>query len=135
MSAALELIRIVEAKGGQLRVEDGWLVIAPGDAAEPVMEELRQHKPEIIELLAQRPVMPAGVRLVSYAPATPPVKLSQCETVMDTGKFIRSTLGQVDARLHNQNFLAGNWTLSELLARLATCGCRVALDEPRKALQ
>jgi hypothetical protein len=76
MSAALELIQIVEANGGQLRVEDGWLVIAPGDAAEPVIEELRQHKPEIIELLAQRPVMPPGVRLVRYAPLLAPVNLS-----------------------------------------------------------
>jgi len=30
MSTALELIQIVEANGGHLRVEDGWLVIAPG---------------------------------------------------------------------------------------------------------
>ncbi len=29
MSAALELIRAVEANGGRIRVEDGWLVIAP----------------------------------------------------------------------------------------------------------
>ncbi|MGC1361018.1 MAG: hypothetical protein WA826_07580 [Silvibacterium sp.] len=87
------------------------------------------------EDFARRPAMPSGVRLGSYAPATPPVKLSQCETVTDTGKFIQSTLRQVDARLHNQNFLAGNWTLSELLARLAACGCRVALDDPLKALQ
>ena len=41
MSTALELIRAVEANGGLIRVEDGWLVIAPEDAAAPVMEELR----------------------------------------------------------------------------------------------
>lgn len=51
MNAAFELIRAVEANGGRLRVEDGWLVIAPEDAAAPLMEELRQHKAEIIGLL------------------------------------------------------------------------------------
>jgi len=47
MSAALELIRAVEANGGRIRVEDGWLVIAPEDAAAPVMEELRQPRPKL----------------------------------------------------------------------------------------
>jgi hypothetical protein len=51
MSAAVELIQAVKANGGQIRVEDGWLVIAPPDAAAPVIEELRQHKAEIIGLL------------------------------------------------------------------------------------
>jgi len=51
MRTAQELIRTVVANGGQLRVEDGWLVIAPEDAATPVLEELRQHKAEIIGLL------------------------------------------------------------------------------------
>ena len=58
MSAALELIRTVEANGGQLRVEDGWLVIAPEDAATPVLEELRQHKAEIIGLLESASIPP-----------------------------------------------------------------------------
>jgi len=44
MNAALELIRTVEANGGQLRVDGEYLVIAPEAAAAPVIEELRQHK-------------------------------------------------------------------------------------------
>ena len=51
MSAAFVLIRAVEANGGYIRVDGEYLVIAPGDAAEPVIEELRQHKAEIIGLL------------------------------------------------------------------------------------
>jgi hypothetical protein len=50
MMAAL-LIQNVEANGGQLRVEDGWLVIAPEEAATPYLDELRKHKAEIIGLL------------------------------------------------------------------------------------
>ena len=58
MRTAQELIRTVVANGGQLRVEDGWLVIAPEDAATPVLEELRQHKAEIIGLLESSCIPP-----------------------------------------------------------------------------
>jgi hypothetical protein len=51
MSAALDLIQTVKANGGELRVDDGWLVITPEGAAAPVLEELRQHKAEIVALL------------------------------------------------------------------------------------
>jgi hypothetical protein len=54
MSAALELIQTVEANGGYLRIDGEYLVIAPAEAAAPVMEELRQHKAEIIRLLQNR---------------------------------------------------------------------------------
>jgi hypothetical protein len=55
MSAALDLIRTVEANGGRLRVDGEYLVIAPKDAAEPLIDQLRQHKSEIIDLLQKRP--------------------------------------------------------------------------------
>lgn len=58
MSAALELIQAVEANGGQIRVEDGCLVIAPAEAAAPVLDSLRQHKGEIIGLLQSRRIPP-----------------------------------------------------------------------------
>ena len=58
MSAALELIRTVEANGGQLRVENGWLIVAPEEAAAPVMKELRQHKAEIVGLLQLASIPP-----------------------------------------------------------------------------
>jgi len=58
MSAALELIRTVEENGGQLRVEDGWLIVAPQEAAAPVIEALRQHKAEIIGLLESASIPP-----------------------------------------------------------------------------
>jgi hypothetical protein len=135
MSAALVLIRTVEANGGHLRVDGEYLVIAPGDAASPVMEELRRHKPEIIELLAQRPTIPSGVRLIRWEPKTAPVQVSACSTVTDVKKFIFSTLRQVEARLQDIDWRAGNWTLSTLIDRLEACGCLVELDNPRQALQ
>ena len=76
MSAALELIRTVEANGGHFRVDGEDLVISPAKAAAPVLEELRQYKPEIIELIAQRPAMPSGVRLIRWELRSAPVQLS-----------------------------------------------------------
>jgi len=132
---ALELIQIVEANGGRFRVDGEYLVIAPGEAAAPVMEELRQHKPEIIELLAERPAMPAGVRLVSWNPKTAPVRLSECSTVTDVDLFIRATLAQLEAALEGRNWQAGNWGLCGLIDRLAAVGCVVGLEDSRRALQ
>jgi hypothetical protein len=135
MSAALELIRTVEANGGHLRVDGECLVIAPGEAAAPVIDELRQHKAELIVELARRPAMPAGVRLIRWEPKAAPVQLSECSTVTDVDLFIRTTLMQLEAALEGKGWQSGNWGLSGLLARLEACGCVVALDDPRKALQ
>jgi hypothetical protein len=55
--------------------------------------------------------------------------------VIDTGRFIQSTLRQVDARLHDRHFQAGCWPLSELLVRLARVGCMVGLAERNAMLQ
>ena len=90
MSAALELIWTVEANGGRFRVDGEYLVIAPGEAAAPVMEELRQHKAELLAELARRPAMPAGVRLIRWEPKTAPVRLSECSTVTDVDLFINN---------------------------------------------
>jgi hypothetical protein len=135
MSTAMELIQIVERAGGRFDIVGDWLGITPARLIQPVKEELCQHKPEIIELLRRRPGMPAGVRLLRWEPTEAPVQLSQCSTVTDVDKFIRSTLRQVEARLNGKDWFAGNWTLSTLLDRLALCGCIVALDDPRKKLQ
>jgi hypothetical protein len=130
-----EIIRTVYDAGGQLWLEGDKVRARLPENLRPLVDIIREHKPEIVELLGQRPIMPAGVRLLSYAPKAAPVQLSRCETVVDTGKFIQSTLRQVDARLHDRHFLAGCWTLSELLARLAVVGCHVVLDDSKAMLQ
>jgi hypothetical protein len=135
MSSVLELIQAVEAAGGRFMVDGSRLGIVPPSVAEPIVEELRRHKTELIAKLARRPAMPAGVRLVSWAPKEAPVQLSRCSTVTDVDKFIRSTLQQVEARLRGKDWLAGGWTLSILLERLEACGCFVKLDNPKQAVQ
>ena len=81
----------------------------------PVIEELRRHKAELLAELARRPAMPAGVRPVrSAACSGSPWRLSECSTVTDTEKFIRTTLTQLEAPLEGRNWQSGNWGLSGL---------------------
>lgn len=51
---AIELITAVEANGGHIRVDGPDLAIKPRSAAAPVLEELRQNKAAIIDLLHGR---------------------------------------------------------------------------------
>jgi hypothetical protein len=51
MNSALELVRAVETNGGRLWIEGQWLVIEPAEAGEPLAEELRRFKPEIMSLI------------------------------------------------------------------------------------
>lgn len=55
MTEAFELIRTIEEQGGHIRVEDGFLVISPEEAALSVLDRLREYKVEIIDLLTRRP--------------------------------------------------------------------------------
>jgi hypothetical protein len=79
--------------------------------------------------------VPKGVKLISWKPKPPPVRLSDYETVTDVDKFVRSVLRQLDHCLKGETWLAGNWSLEVLLKRLAMCGCVVELQDPGKAQQ
>jgi hypothetical protein len=54
MSAALEVIKAIEANGGRVTVEGDRLVIVPRRAGIPLLPQLREHKPEIVALLQSR---------------------------------------------------------------------------------
>jgi hypothetical protein len=135
MNSVPELIQAVESLGGRFMVDGSRLGIVPATAAAPLIDELRRYKVEIVELLAQRPPMPTGVRLIHWEPKATPVRLSECSTVTDIDGFIRTTLIQLEAALEGKSWLAGNWGLAGLLERLAAVGCVVALENPRRALQ
>ena len=130
-----EILENVEAVGGQLWVEGDMLRIRLPKSSRPLVEHIRTWKPDIMDLLTTRPAMPAGVRLIRWEPKHPPVQLSRYETVKDVDKFTRATLGQVEARLHSNDWLAGNWTLSTLIDRLVAVGCHVVLTNKKAALQ
>ena len=133
--SAADLIRAVRERGGQFLIDGDRLGVSPRTAAEPFAEQIRQHKAELMAELGRRPAMPAGVRLVRWGPKADPIELPQGSVVTDVEKFIGTTLAQLDAKLNGKSWQAGNWPLSTLIERLAACGCIVALDDPRKALQ
>ena len=78
MSAGVELIRAVEANGGRFRIDGESLVIAPGEAAAPLIDELRQHKAELLaELASVRPCLPVS----GFSHGTRRSRQSNCRSV------------------------------------------------------
>jgi len=71
------------------------------------------------------PVMPEGVRLLAWTPKEPPVALTTWAVVNDVLPFTRTTLSQLDTALRGDNWLAGNWSVRELIDRLGQCGVKV----------
>jgi hypothetical protein len=132
---ARQLIQAVEQRGGYFVCNGDDLTVYPREAGLPLVDDLRANKEAIIEALAERPQMPAGVRLIRWQPVPAPVRLSQCDTVTDSERFIRTSLAQLEAAMKGRNWQAGNWGLYGLLERLALCGCVIALDNPRRAVQ
>jgi hypothetical protein len=51
MNSAPELIRIVESAGGRFLIDGNRLGVEPKSVAEPIVEQLRAHKREILDLL------------------------------------------------------------------------------------
>jgi hypothetical protein len=132
---ATEIIETITSAGGQIWLVQDKIRARLPETLGPMVEEIRSRKAELMAELARRPTIPAGVRLIRWEPKDAPAQMSQCSTVTDPEKFIRTTLWQVEARLHGKDWRAGNWTLSTLIDRLARVGCYIALDDPKAALQ
>ena len=122
-----EIIRTIEGAGGELWIAGESLGYRLPESAASLVDELRASKWELLELLRQRPAMPPGVRLVRWEPLSAPVSLNRWLIVLDTGRFIASTLRQLSARLSGDDFGAGNWSLSELLESLDRVGVKLEL--------
>ena len=71
------------------------------------------------------PPMPEGVRLLAWAPEHPPVAVKTLAVVNDIPQFIRTTLEQLRAATVGENWLAGNWSIRELVDRLEQVGVKV----------
>jgi hypothetical protein len=132
---AIDILDTVSAAGGVVWLDGDKVRARLPENLMPLVDVIRELKPQLIELLAQRPAMPAGVRLIRWQPVQAPVRLSECSTVTDTEKFIRTTLAQLEAALEGRKWQSGNWGLSGLLERLALCGCVVGLRDRKKMLQ
>lgn len=131
---ASEILSTVEGAGGAIWLAGASLRYRLPESMLPMLDELRLQKWELVELLEQRPTMPPGVKLVRWEPLSAPVQLNRCTTITDTERFIESTLRQLDARLRDDDWGAGNWSLSELIGRLESVGVGVALIENPRSM-
>jgi hypothetical protein len=65
---------------------------------------------------------------VKWAPKKPPVAIVRMGVVTNVDKFIGATLRELRARLEGKDFLAGNWSLRELVDRLEQIGVEVKVE-------
>ena len=72
--------------------------------------------------------MPAGVRLVSWEPKKPPVAIVHMGEVTDVPKSVAATLRELEAWLDGKDFLAGKWSVRELVERLEQVGVQVQVE-------
>jgi hypothetical protein len=71
------------------------------------------------------PPMPRGVKLIDWKPKCPPVAIETWMIVNDVPKFVQATLEQLQAALAGKAWLAGNWSVRELVDRLEQVGVKV----------
>jgi hypothetical protein len=153
---APELIQRVEAVGGVLTLRgDRIHYELPSDAA-PMLDVLRQCREEVVRLLRGRerpedgkshpdpytvalekaaqsgpPPMPPGVTLLQWSPLKPPVAIESWAVVTDVPQFVQTTLSQLEAAMSGEDWLAGNWSIRELVDRLEQVGVKVSVDGMR----
>jgi hypothetical protein len=72
--------------------------------------------------------MPPGVRLLQWEAKDPPIAIVRMGIVSNVDKFIDATLRELRARLEGKDFLAGNWSLRELIERLEQVGVHVKME-------
>jgi hypothetical protein len=135
MTFAETLIERIEVAGGELALNGEHIRFrVPEDAAD-LLDDLREHKDEVFSLLKKReeiPVMPPGVRLVNWEPKPAPVVLTHYSVVTDVSKFISTTLLELRAALAGKRWLAGNWSVGELVDRLEQCGVLVQIAKAER---
>jgi hypothetical protein len=132
----VDVVSEVEAAGVEFRLEGEKVhVWYPSDERREELssqiELLRDKRTEVAAYLKIRsamPSMPEGVRLVRWEPKLAPVVLTRFAVVTDVSKFISSTLLELKAALSGKQWLAGNWSVGELVDRLEQCGVLVQIE-------
>jgi hypothetical protein len=114
-----------------LTLSGGRIQYALPDSAVWLVTELRHNREELIGLLQEvttPPPMPPGVQLLKWEPKTPPIAVVRMGIVSNVDTFIDATLRELRARLEDEDFLAGNWSLRELVDRLEQVGVVVSVE-------
>jgi hypothetical protein len=133
---APELLEAVQNLGGSLTLSGERIQYALPDSAVWLVTELKHHREELIGLLRQGgtpPQMPPRVRLLKWEPKNPPIAIVRMGIVSNVPKFIAATLLELRARLEGKDFLAGNWSLPELVDRLEQVGVVVKVENTQSA--
>ena len=73
--------------------------------------------------------LPAGLRLISYAPKKPPVAVEQCSVVTNVKLFIQSSLADLEYRLLHPDSVRLGWTVPQILDRLRQVGLVIEVEE------
>ncbi len=103
MSAALALVREVQAAGGQIALADGRLKLsAPAPLPDGLVNDLRTHKAEVLSFLQGQASLRWGAEtaaLVAWFLGTPPplapFELSPGVTVLRPDRFWESLKGDI----------------------------------------
>jgi hypothetical protein len=74
------------------------------------------------------PAMPRRVRLLQWELKEPPIVLTRYSIVVDPAKFARKTIEELHAALDGKNWLAGNWSVRDLVDRLEQIGVIVEIE-------
>ncbi len=157
---ALEIVAQVTSAGGCLTLtEDGNRIRAalPEDA-HALLGLLRENRDEVLRLLRARAddapgqdpcktdpyrlavhqaeqegpqLIPRGIRLLEWQPKQPPVAITTWAVVNDVPQFIGATLTQLEAALRGDTWLAGNWSVRDLVERLEQVGVKVSVEVTR----
>ena|SRR5258708_7130693 len=129
MTFAESVIERIEVAGGVLALNGERIRYQLPEDVAGLLEELRAHRDEVLLFLRMReriPLMPPGVRLVSWDLKHPPVAIETCAVVTDSALFARSTLEQLRVALAEPRRWVG-WTVPQLIDRLAQVGVVVTV--------
>jgi hypothetical protein len=128
---AVEVLGAVENAGGWVALSNSHIRYTLPKQAAWLIPELKHNRQELIGLLRNEespPPMPLGVRLLKWEPKDPPIAIVHIGIVNNVNRFIGATVQQLRGRLEGKDFLAGNWSLRELVDRLEQVGVSVTVE-------
>jgi hypothetical protein len=137
MSAFVSPIDRLRELGGQVFLDGGRLRYRIPDTpeADQVIEEIRQNREAVLEMLREKEsnppgleevkaMLPAGVRVLSYQPKPVPFAVAPVSVVTNAGRFFRAYLRDLAWRVeHPEGHAAG--PLPDILAKLAEAGLEI----------
>jgi hypothetical protein len=136
-----EAIETLESLGCTIQLEGERLKVRGPEVPEvaALVSELRAQREEALRLVRERGsapptedevkrLLPLGVRVVRYAPKTPPVAVAPVSVVTNVGKFIRACLGDLESRLENPDQYSAP-PLPEILSKLADVGLELKIED------